>query len=98
MEERTMKGTRQESAEAFTSMMQAAAAPGVVDAKTKRLLAIALSISQRCAPCFRTHLRLALGEGITREEIEEVAWVATSFTGCTGRMFYQEIMKELGGT
>ena len=83
------------AAEAFTAMMKTAAEPGLLDGRTKRLLAIALSISQRCAPCLKIHARNALREGITREEIEEVAWVAASFTGCTGRMFYQDIMKEL---
>jgi AhpD family alkylhydroperoxidase len=69
--------------------------PGKVDGKTKRLIALALSIAERCEPCFKSHFQSALAEGITRDEIEEVAWVVTSFTGCTGRMFYQEIMKEI---
>lgn len=84
------------SAEAFKTLMQTAGAAGAVDGRTKRLISIALSISQRCAPCLKTHVRNALSEGITKAEIEEAAWVAVSFTGCTGRMFYQEMMKELG--
>ena len=84
-----------QSEDAFTAFMKATGSPGLVDARTKRLLSIALSISQRCKPCLKIHIQNALREGITQEEIEEVAWVATSFTGCSGRMFYQEVLKEM---
>jgi selenide, water dikinase len=81
---------------AFSDMMKAAMTPGLVDAKTKRLVGIALSISQHCEPCLKIHLQNALNEGISRGEIDEIAWVAASFTGCTGKMFYQETLQTMG--
>lgn len=95
MEEKPMSDQTQNASDAFKNMMKTAMTPGKVDARAKRLAAIALSISQRCEACFLIHTRNALKEGIGHDEIEEMAWVATSFTGCTGRMFYQEMMKKL---
>jgi len=96
-QENRMTSTGKESAQAFMNMMKTVGQGGVVDARTKRLVSVALSIAQRCEPCFITHATNALKEGITREEIEEIAWVAISFTGCTGRMFYLDMMKRIGG-
>lgn len=81
--------------QAYQNWMKAASAPGLLDARAKRLVSIALSISQKCEPCLKIHVRHALAEGISRAEIDELAWTAVSFTGCSGRMFYLDIMKQL---
>lgn len=79
--------------QAFKAFMQAANAPGAVDAKAKKLLAIALSISQRCEPCLEIHLRGALQQGISQEEVDEAAWMAIAFCGAPAKMFYDEVRK-----
>lgn len=79
----------------FTDFMKEATTEGLIDAKNKRLMAIALSVGQRCAPCARIHIRNALSEGISKAEIDEAAWLAISFTGCTGMMFYQDVCADL---
>ena len=94
-EETSMDSSNISSAEAFQNLQKAANAPGKVDARSKRLAAIALSIAMKCEPCLVAHVKHALAEGITRDEIEEMAWLATSFSGCTGRMFFQEVMAKL---
>lgn len=83
------------SAELFSSFMKAANSPGALDARTKRLLAIALSISQRCRPCLKVHLKGAKAQGLTQEEIDEAVWLAVSFCGCSARMFYDEVLQEM---
>ncbi|MBE7558356.1 selenide, water dikinase SelD [bacterium] len=93
--EETVPSNAQQAAETFRAMMKAAGEPGLVDARTKKLVAIALSIVEKCEPCLKHHVRSARDMGISMEEIEEIAWLATSFSGCTGRMFYQEQLKEL---
>ncbi len=93
--EEPMPSNAKEAAESFRAMMKIAGEPGLVDARTKKLIAIALSIVEKCEPCLKHHVRSARDMGITADEIEEVAWLATSFSGCTGRMFYQEKLKEL---
>jgi len=79
----------------FTDYMKAANRAGRVDGRTKKLIAIALSIVQHCEPCLRSHLKSALEMGITRVEIEEVANLAVEFAGCPALMFYREVCKEL---
>ncbi|HNT33650.1 MAG TPA: selenide, water dikinase SelD, partial [bacterium] len=45
-----MSGQEKKTSESFKEFMKSVNAPGSVDARTKRLLAIALSISERCGP------------------------------------------------
>ncbi len=91
----TQPGTGNQTAKAFVDFMKATNAPGAVDAKTKKFLAIALSISQKCDPCLKLHIEGALSQGITWDEIDEIAWIAISFTGAPAKMFYEEIKREL---
>ena len=79
----------------FTQFLKEANQPGCVDARTKKLIAIALSIAQRCEPCLRTHAKAALGMGISWAEIDEIANLAVGFGGCTAMMFYKELREEL---
>jgi len=83
------------AADAFKGFMKSVNAPGQVDVKTKRLLNIALSIAQRCEPCLQIHLEAALSEGLSRAEIDEVAWLTVSFCGAPAKMLYEEMWKEL---
>ncbi|MHC4406479.1 MAG: carboxymuconolactone decarboxylase family protein [Planctomycetota bacterium] len=77
----------------FQEFMKAAAAPGKLDARTKRATSVALSIVVRCEPCARIHVRKAKEEGFSDEEIDEAAMMAVSFGGCSAMMFYNELKK-----
>ena len=79
----------------FGDFMGAAIAPGKVDARTKELIAIALSIARHCEPCLRSHLTTAFGMGLSREEIDEAAALAVEFAGCPALMFYKETLRTL---
>jgi len=79
----------------FTDFMKEVNKEGLIDKRAKKLMAVALSISQRCKPCLRLHIKSALEMGITKAEIDEAAWLAISFAGCTGMMFYQDVCAEL---
>jgi AhpD family alkylhydroperoxidase len=81
----------------FQAFMKEANKPGSVDAKHKKLMAIALSIAHHCEPCLRIHLKAALQMGVTSEELEETAALATSFGGCTSMMFYKEVLESQDG-
>lgn len=81
----------------FTAFMKSANMPGLIDARAKKLMAIALSVAQRCEPCLKIHFKSALGMGITVEEIDEAAHLAIAFGGCTAMMFYKEIKERLMG-
>jgi len=84
-----------ETPEKFRAFLDAANVPGALGARTKRAMAIALSVLARCGPCVKYHLRKAKEEGFSSEEIDEAAWLAIAFGGCPSMMFYNE-MKQSG--
>ena len=56
---------------AFGQLAAAATAPGALDTKTKELIALAIGIAGRCDGCIAFHVRAAVRQGATREEILE---------------------------
>lgn len=84
-----------EALDLFKDFMKAANAPGLIDPRHKKLMAIMLSIAVRCTPCLRIHLKSALAMGLTKPEIDEAASLAIAFGGCSALMFYKEICEEL---
>lgn len=83
--------------EAWKSFMKSASAPGALDVATKQAVNVALALAMRCGPCTKTHIKKALAMGFTPEEIDELAWQATSFGGCAVKMFYNQFRPEGGG-
>jgi AhpD family alkylhydroperoxidase len=67
----------------------------LIDARGKKLMAIALSVAQRCEPCLKSHLKSALAMGITPAEIDEAAWLAIAFAGSPAMMLYKEASQEM---
>jgi selenide,water dikinase len=82
-------GTQQK----YHDFLKSANAPGALDARTKRAVAIALSVLARCEPCVKSHVKKARDEGFSQEEIDEAAWMAISFGGSPAMMFYNETKK-----
>lgn len=80
----------------FGDFMKEVNKEGLLDKRIKKLMAIALSISEHCEPCLRLHLKSALEMGYSKAEIDEAAYMAISFCGAPAMMFYNEICKELG--
>ena len=60
----------------FTAMAQAATKDGALDAKTKELIALGISVATRCAPCIAYHAESAVKLGATREEVMETMGMA----------------------
>lgn len=61
---------------AFSAMAQAATKPGALDAKTKELIALGISVAIRCDGCIAFHTKSALGHGASRDEIMETMGMA----------------------
>lgn len=78
----------------FQEFLQAAAAPGALDGKTKQAIAIALSVLARCEPCAKNHIKKARDMGFSPEEIDEAAWTAIAFGGSPTMVFYNGVRKE----
>ena len=65
----------------FGELCRAATASGVLDRKTKELIALALSVDARCDPCIGFHMQALVKLGVTRQEIDETLGVATYMGG-----------------
>jgi AhpD family alkylhydroperoxidase len=63
-------------AEAFKAFSQSVFADGVLPAKTKQLIAVAVAHVTQCPYCSRGHSKAAVQHGATGEEIMEAIWVA----------------------
>jgi AhpD family alkylhydroperoxidase len=79
----------------YQTFLKQANQPGLIDARSKKLMAIALSVAQRCEPCLKGHLKSALAMGITPAEIDEAAWLAIAFAGSPAMMLYREASREM---
>lgn len=65
----------------FGGLHKAATAPGVLDTKTKELIALALAVSQQCDGCIASHARSAARAGATKEEVAEALGVTFLMNG-----------------
>ncbi len=77
----------------YREFLEAANAPAALDAKTKRSIAIALSVLARCEPCLKSHLKKAREMGLSQEEIDEAAWLGISFGGSPAMVLYNQMRK-----
>jgi AhpD family alkylhydroperoxidase len=57
---------------------------GVLDGKTKRLMALAIALGAGCRNCVLGQASYAVEKGATKEEILEVLAVVVSMRGTTG--------------
>lgn len=65
----------------FAKLHAAALAAGALDAKTKELLALVISISKGCDGCVAAHARGAAVKGVSPEEVAEAIGVAILMNG-----------------
>ncbi len=65
----------------FGEFHHAAFAPGLLDAKSKELIALAIAVSQRCDGCIASHAEGAARAGATRQEAAEAIGVAMLMNG-----------------
>ncbi len=60
----------------FGTMAQSAMKTSALDAKTKELIAVAIGVATRCDDCIAFHMKAALDQGATREEVMETLGLA----------------------
>jgi AhpD family alkylhydroperoxidase len=60
----------------FSDMAHAAHSGNALDAKTKELVALAISVAIRCTPCIAYHAEGAIKQGASREEVAETLAMA----------------------
>jgi AhpD family alkylhydroperoxidase len=59
-----------ETASAFKQLHASSLKPGVLDLKTKELIALACGISRLCEGCVQHHVKASKAAGATLEEIQ----------------------------
>jgi AhpD family alkylhydroperoxidase len=64
-----------DQANTFRAFRESVFAAGVVSAKTKQLIAVAVAHVTQCPYCIRSHTKAALHHGASPEEIMEAIWV-----------------------
>jgi AhpD family alkylhydroperoxidase len=72
---------------AYRALASAAMADGALSAKTKELIALAISITRECDGCVAAHARGAARRGATAEEVTEMIGVAISMNGGPGTVW-----------
>ena len=80
-----------QSLDMFQAFMGNAMKPGAVDVVTKELIAVALGLAVGCTPCVKIHLKKSRQMGISEDELEEAASLATAFAGCRALMLWKEL-------
>ena len=71
----------------FGDMARAATRDGVLDKKTKELIALALSVACHCDPCIGFHVQALVKLGATRQEVEETLGMAVYMGGGPSLMY-----------
>ena len=71
----TLKSSTPDVMKSFSELGRAATASGVLDRKTKELIALAISVSARCDPCIGFHMQTLVKLGVTRRKSTK-RWVS----------------------
>jgi AhpD family alkylhydroperoxidase len=83
----TLRTSTPEVMKSFNDLGKSATASGVLDAKTKELIALALSVAARCDPCIGFHAKALVKLGATRQEVDETLGVTTYMGGGPSLMY-----------
>lgn len=83
----SLRTSTPEVMKSFSELGRAATSDGTLDAKTKELIALALSVAARCDPCIGFHAKALVKLGATRQEIDETLGVTTYMGGGPSLMY-----------
>ncbi len=67
--------------QAFAALGQATAEAGPLDARTRRLVKLALAIGAASEGAVHSHTRRAIDEGLSKQELKQVALLAIATLG-----------------
>lgn len=90
---KTLRPEIAETMKGFSMMAKAATAPGVLDPKTKELIALAIGVSGRCDGCIGFHSKTLVELGATRKEVEETLAVAIYMGGGPALMYAADALQ-----
>lgn len=73
---RNLRGGAPEVMKAFSAIAQAATAAKALDGKTKELIALGIAVAVRCDDCIAFHVKAAVEQGASKEEVLETLGMA----------------------
>ena len=85
--------TQSEVMQGFGHLARAAMAEGVISAKNKELMALAIGVTQRCSGCIGFHVKALHKLNCTRAELEEMLAVCVYMGGGPALMHAAETLK-----
>lgn len=85
-----LSGEIPETMKAFSGLAKTASAEGVLDEKTKELIALALAVGSRCEACIGFHAKALVRLGATRAEVSEMLGVCVYMGGGPSMMYAAE--------
>lgn len=77
----------------FGAMSKGAMADGALSEKQKELIALGISVSQRCAGCIAFHVRSLRKLGVSKAEFDEALGVAVYMGGGPSLMYAAEALQ-----
>ena len=83
----TLRSGAPEVMKSFSGLGRAAMADGVLSAKTKELMALALGVAARCDPCIGYHVQALVKLGASRQELDETLGVVVYMGGGPALMY-----------
>jgi AhpD family alkylhydroperoxidase len=83
----SLRTSTPEVMKSFSELGRAATADGVLDARTKELIALALSVAARCDPCIGFHAKALVKLGATRQQVDEMLGITTYMGGGPSLMY-----------
>lgn len=84
-----------EHADGWYAFYKSVKTQGVLDAKTKELVAAAVGLVMRCEHCVEAHAKDALRAGATKEEVAEALMVASQIASASQLFFMSEELDKL---
>lgn len=89
----------------FSAVHKAALGDGALDARTKELIALAISVNSECDGCIASHARAAAKNGATLEEAAEAIGVTLLMGGGPASIYapraytaFQEFYEQIHGS
>ncbi|MGD9878056.1 carboxymuconolactone decarboxylase family protein [Desulfococcus sp.] len=80
---------------AFGLLRTEATRDGLLNARTKRIVMVAVSVAQRCEPCIRTHVKAAVEMGVSRGEILEASGISILMAGGPAMAYTATVVMEV---
>ncbi len=77
----------------FWGLVQEGSKEGVLNKKTKELIALAIAIAGRCDDCITSHIQTYISVGGTRQELEEMIGVTVYMGGGPSMMYATHVLQ-----